>query len=378
MSSIADQIGHATRINVPEQWRAQSTWDGQEGQVTTGPIAPTENFDDLLKQFDYDPDKVEIVGKVNQWRKETPDGNFLVSYFFGVRAKESVLDLPALFATARRKPRARVKAAPKPISEVVALADFQIGKVGSRGGTPELIERLEGVKEKLHERFKRTKPERIFIAEVGDLFEGFESGGNPMFTNDLSLAEQMDAAATILYDFVELAHKYAPVDVAGVSSNHTAWRAGKMQLGRPGDDLGLLVHKNVQRVAQAKGLDATWHFPAMYDEHVTVDVRDTRIGVVHGSQYGPGGAPLWWAKQQHGGQSIGSADILLTGHFHVLNIQPSGRNPYTGRAKWWLQAPTSDNSSDWFRARAGEDSDPGVLVFSVTDDGFDLQSLAVL
>ena len=92
MSSIADQIGHATRINVPEQWRAQSTWDGQQGQVTTGPIAPTENFDDLLKKFDYDPDKFEIVGKVNQWRKETPDGNFLVSYFFGVRAKESVLD----------------------------------------------------------------------------------------------------------------------------------------------------------------------------------------------------------------------------------------------------------------------------------------------
>ena len=378
MSSIADQIGHATRINVPEQWRAQSTWDGQQGQVTTGPIAPTENFDDLLKKFDYDPDKFEIVGKVNQWRKETPDGNFLVSYFFGVRAKESVLDLPALFATARRKPRARVKAAPKPITEVAALADVQAGKVDRNGGTPELIERLEGVKEKLHERFKRTKPERIVIPDVGDLFEGFESGGNPMFTNDMSLAEQMDFAATVIYDFVELAHKYAPVDIVPVPSNHTAWRRSAQNLGRPSDDLGLHVHRNVQRVAAAAGLDATWHYPAPYDEHVTIDVRGTRLGVVHGNQYSPGGAPLWWAKQQHGGQAIGSADILLGGHYHNVNIQPTGRNPYTAKAKWFLQCPSLDGGSSWYTTRAGEDSDPGMLVFSVTDDGFDLQSLAVL
>ena len=378
MSSIADQIGHATRINVPEQWRAQSTWDGQQGQVTTGPIAPTENFDDLLKKFDYDPDKFEIVGKVNQWRKETPDGNFLVSYFFGVRAKESVLDLPALFATARRKPRARTKVAPKPHTEVAPIADLQAGKVGSRGGTPELIDRLEGVKERLNERFKRTKPERIVIPDVGDLFEGFESGGNPMFTNDMSLAEQMDFTATVVYDFVELAHKYAPVDIVPVPSNHTAWRNGKQNLGRPCDDLGLLVHRNVQRVAKAKGLDATWHYPADYDEHVTIDIRGTKLGVVHGNQFAPHGAPVWWGKQQHGGQSVGAADILMTGHYHHLLVTPTGRNPYTNRPKWWLQAPTLDNGSDWFRARAGEDSDPGMLVFSVTDDGFDLQSLAVL
>ena len=380
MSGIAEKIGMATRVDagVPQEWRNRSTWDGEQGEVVTGPTSPTEDFSELLKRFDYDPEKVEIVGKVNQWRKEMPDGKFLVSYFFGVRSRENVLDLPALFAAARKKPRVRTKAAPLPHTEVVALADFQIGKVGSRGGTPELIERLELVKQKLEARFKKNRPSRIFLAEVGDLFEGFESGGNPMFTNDLSLAEQMDTAAVILYDFVALACKYAPVDVAGVSSNHTGWRSGKQLLGRPGDDLGLLVHKNVQRVAQAAGLDATWHLPAMYDEHVTVDVRGTRVGVVHGSQYNPGGAPAWWAKQQHGGQAVGSADILLTGHFHVLNIQPTGRNPYTGRSKWWLQAPTSDNGSDWFRARAGEDSDPGMLVFSINDDGFDLQSLAVL
>jgi hypothetical protein len=59
-------------------------------------------------------------------------------------------------------------------------------------------------------------------------------------------------------------------------------------------------------------------------------------------------------------------------------IQPTGRSTRTGRAKWWLQAPTLDNGSDWFRNLAGDDSDPGLLVFDLTADGFELQSLAVL
>ena len=168
------------------------------------------------------------------------------------------------------------------------------------------------------------------------------------------------------------------MDVIAVPSNHTAWRNGKQNLGRPGDDLGLLCHRQVEKVAKAAGIDAQWHFPPMYDEAVTLDVRGTILGMVHGNQYGPGGGSKYWAAQQHGGQPIGAADILLTGHYHHLRIEPTGRNPHTGRSKWWLQAPTVDNGSDWFRNLAGDDSDPGLLVFDITDDGFDLQSLTVL
>ena len=382
MSGIAEQIGMATRVDagVPQEWRNRSTWDGEQGEVVTGPTSPTEDFSELLKRFDYDPEKVEIVGKVNQWRKEMPDGKFLVSYFFGVRSRENVLDLPALFAAARKKPRARTKVVPQPHTEVIGLSDLQIGGTGSRGGTPELLERLELVKQKLEARFKRTKPERIVVAEVGDLFEGFESGGNPMFTNDLSLAQQMDLAARVVYDFVELAHKYAPVDVVAVTSNHTQWRRGRNTLGGPADDLGLLVHRNVERVAKAAKLDATWHFPDEFDDSTILDVRGTILGVTHGHLYkGSAAAPLWWAKQQHGGQKIGSADILLAGHLHHLMVLPTGRNPVTGKPKVFLQCPSLDSgASDWFRAMSGDAGDPGLLVFSINDDGFDLQSLAVL
>ena len=301
-----------------------------------------------------------------------------MSYNFRHRPKSSSLNLPALYAAAKRKPRAAVNRETLDRTTIVVLADVQAGKVGSRGGTPELLDRLTDKRSRLETQLKAGKAAALVLAEAGDLFEGFESGGNPMFTNDLSLAEQMDLASTEVYEFVTLMARYGHVDIIAVPSNHTAWRNGKQQLGRPGDDLGLLCHRQVEKVAKAAGIGATWHFPPMYDEAVTLDVRGTVLGMVHGNQFSPGAAPNWWGKQTHGGQPIGAADVLVTGHYHHLSVIPTGRNPYTGRSKWWLQAPTVDNGSDWYRNKAGDDSDPGLLIFDITNDGFDLQSLTVL
>lgn len=365
--------------DVPAEWRARGevVVDGL-GQITTGPIEPVKVDTDLLKLWGYDPAEVEIVGAIGQWRKEQPDGTWRVSYRFSHRAKASNIDLPSLYAAAKRKPRAPITRTTADRTTVAVLADVQAGKVGSRGGTPELLDRLTEKRARLDAQLKAGKASHLVLAEAGDLFEGFESGGNPMFTNDLSLAQQMDLASTEVYEFVTLMAKYGHVDILAVPSNHTAWRNGKQQLGRPGDDLGLLCHRQVEKVARAAGIDATWHFPPIYDEAITLDVRGTVLGMVHGNQFTPGGGAKYWAGQQHGGQPIGAADILLSGHYHHLRIEPTGRNPYTGRSKWWLQAPTVDNGSDWYRNRAGDDSDPGLLVFDITEDGFDLTSLTVL
>jgi len=368
----------AAKGQVPAEWRARQVIRDGLTEIVTGPIRPVENDEALLRQFGYDPAEIEIVGTINQWRKEQADGTWLTSYYFKHRPAGDRLDLPALHAAARRKPRRQLAASSSDRVTVVVLSDVQAGKTGSRGGTPELIERLADKRAQLAVHLRKRKPSRTVLAEAGDLFEGFESGGNPMFTNDLSLAQQMDLAGTEIFEFVKLMHNFGRVDVMSVSSNHTAWRRGRQNLGRPSDDLGLHVHRQVAKVAEAAGLDAHWHFPAPYDESMTLDVDGTVLGLVHGNQYSPMAAPLWWAKQQHGGQPIGAADVLITGHYHSLTVIPTGRNPYTGRTKWWLQAPTVDNSSDWFRNLSGDDSDPGLLVFEIDEDGFSLQSLTVL
>ena len=364
--------------NLPAEWRArQVTIDGKT-EIVTGPIREVETHRELLTQFGYDPDEMEIAGTVNQWRKQLPSGEWVTSYFFKVTPKQPSLNLPALYATAKKKPRKPFQGTTQSRVTIVALSDVQAGKVGSRGGTPELVDRLQEKREKLAAHLNRVKPESTVLAECGDLFEGFESGGNPMFTNDLSLPQQLDLAGTELYSFIEVMQRHGHVHVGAITSNHTAWRRGKLNLGRQSDDLALYVHKQVQKICEAANIDATWTIPAEYDESIVIDILGTGLGIVHGNQYRPGGAIQWWTKQQHGGQPVARADILLTGHYHSLIVQPTGRNPHTGRTKWWLQAPTLDSGSDWFRNTAGEDSDPGLLVFDITEDGFDLQSLTVL
>lgn len=377
---LADAIG-GPPPEVPSQWRAQSEWDPKAGvgYITTGPTEPTEDFSQFITKFGYNPETTEISGGIGQWQKEQPDGSWLASYHFKIIPREKSLDLPSLYAASRRSAPKRIKTAHNPVGDVAVIADVQAGKVAARGGTPELLERLALVRVELAERWKRIKPERIFLPDVGDLVENFESGGNPMRTNDLSLPQQLDVAATEIFEFVRLASKYAPVDVATVPSNHGAWRRGKQVLGTPDDDWGIHVHRQVQKQAQLLGLDATWHYPASkFDESVLVEFYGNRIGIVHGNQFAPGGAAEWWSRQQHGGQATATADILLTGHYHCLRVNPDGHNPYTKRTKWWLQAPTLDGGSDWYRSKAGDDSDPGLLCFSVDANGLSLRSLDVL
>lgn len=389
--SLADAIGDPP---VPDTARENADLQyGPDGKPVGGEFSgiksegPLTDWSHIFAKFGLDPASFVIIDdtvRASVWQssKRTEDGDRdvidLYSYRARFKRKSDAVDLPALFAAAKGRKPAQLAVAENDRTMVVVLSDVQAGKVGSRGGTPELIERLARVRVDLEKRLRARRPSRIVIAEGGDLFENFNSGGDPAFNNDLSLAQQMDLAGTIVFEFVKLCVRFAPVDVMTVTSNHTAWRNGRQNLGRPGDDLGLLVHRQVEKLAQASGFRATWHYPAMYDESISLDVGGAVIGMVHGNQYSPGKAIDWWQRQQHGGQPVAEADILIGNHYHHLFLQPTGRSVRTGRPKWFLQAPTLDNGSDWYRNIAGDDSDPGLLTFDVTAAGFDLQSLTVL
>jgi hypothetical protein len=70
--------------------------------------------------------------------------------------------------------------------------------------------------------------------------------------------------------------------------------------------------------------------------------------------------------------------VLVFGHYHSFSASVAGRNPVSGRQRYCLGAPTLDNGSDWFRQTQGRDSDPGLMVFDITENGFDLSSLTIL
>lgn len=262
---------------------------------------------------------------------------------------------------------------------VVVIADSQIGKTGRRGGTPELLQRLAQARVKLEAEIIRRNPSRILYLDGGDGIEGFESGGNPMFTNDLSLPDQIDCYAKEIFTTLDLCHRYAPVEASGVCSNHAAWRHAKQTLGKPSDDWGIHVLKRMQSETEKLGMDIVYHYPDDYDESVCVDFMGTPIGLVHGNQFAPGKAIDWWQGQTFGDQAVTRADVLVTAHHHSFGAGVAGQNPHTKRERMWLGAPTIDSGSDWYRNIKGRDSLPGIMIFEIDEQtGFDLASLAIL
>lgn len=379
----APRTGNGTVPSITEQGDIRNTIEeSSDGSKTVTAVrdrpVTLEDAREWIRSTGDDPDDYVLSIRAIAYGEGLFSNRMAASPKYKKTSDTQTHDLPALYAVSARTPLPKLPAAPVEHATVVVFADPQIGKVGRRGGTPELISRMRDKRAKLAQLLSDRQPSQTALFDGGDGFEGFNSGGNPMFTNDLSLAQQMDCYGTELYEFLDVLQPYGHVDVAAVTSNHTAWRNGKQNLGRPADDLGLFVHKQVERVAAAANLDALWHIPLEYDESVAVDILGTSIGMVHGNQFGPGQAISWWEKQTFGAGAVALADVMLTAHYHTFGAGVAGRNPFTQKQRYWLGAPTLDNGSDWYRQTAGRDSDPGLLVFDITPDGFDLGSLIVL
>jgi len=295
----------------------------------------------------------------------------------GERSELSGVDLPTLYSEAS-KPVELESISPwsKPKkSLVVVWADVQVGKTGSRGGTPELIQRVSQKKDELLAYIYEQDCIDAYFLSVGDEVESFENTPQQAFTNDLSFPQQLDLELTFELDFIRtLAETHNAVTVSGVSSNHCRWRAGKNALGKPSDDYGLYLKKQLEKAMRLNpDFDhVSFEYPDDWDETTSVMVQDTKIGLAHGHQVNnPNQIGPWWQKQAFGKQATSDADILLTGHFHTF------RQEYFG-TRLWLQAPTLDNGSDWFRNLQGQDSNPGLLVFVIDEKGFVQRSLDIL
>ena len=92
-----------------------------------------------------------------------------------------------------------------------------------------------------------------------------------------------------------------------------------------------------------------------------MDVEGTgvRLGLFHGHELGssePANVRKFLSGQSLGRTPLGDADVWLSGHFHHFQARDFSQ-------RLWMQAPTIDPGSDFYRNRAGEDSLPGQLTF---------------
>lgn len=352
-------------------------WNGNAGFIRTEPLAerPT-TWDEFIEDAGLDPNEVEIVEpvQVRGWDSPVGEGNVVRMRYYRLTVQRRTIkrDIDDLVKAAKRSAKSRT-----PVSEtadqayMVALGDLQLGKMdgdGAEGTVQRFIAKTaEAVK-----RYKRiAKGAPVYLIHLGDCIEGFQSqGGANAWRTNLTTTEQVRLYRRLLLEQVKAFAAVAPsLVVAGVPGNHDE---AHRPLHTYGDSWAIDAVSAVRDALElAGGYDhVTLHAPARDELVLTLDVCGTIVGAAHGHQWRTGQATTWWAKQSHGRQPIGDADLLLSAHLHHLRIEQ------TGSDKTWMQVPALESGSQWWKHATGEWGQPGLVTALV--GGGSWSSLEVL
>jgi len=374
---LEDLVTPAPKISAPEGWNPSIVFDGEGGEATLPAVEGNNPLDieGFLRDAGINPDEIDIVGepRISRWQVARPfplEPAWHTAVRIRWRRKNSKLDLPLLYALAKKsKPVERKSVEPGKVL-VVLWSDLQVGKVDHRGGTEAMFARIAETQARLIQKVKEVKPERIIFGDVGDVIENFGNAADlhQLATNSMSLMQQIDVATSMAFDTLKQLVKFAPITYLSVGSNHCQFRVNKQKVGTPTDDWGIHIGRTLARLSKEVGLDITFHEPATHDESLAVDVFGDGfhvLGMVHGHQANrPEGIPDWWRKQAFGKQAVTASTVLVSGHFHHLRVQELGSTS-RGTSRFWVQAATLDNGSNWWRLNSGEDSQPGLVCFAL-------------
>lgn len=348
-------------------------WDGSSGWLRTEPLEERpKTWDEFIRDAELDPDEVEVVEpvQVRGWdmpkREYDDEGRPVTSlvrahyYRLTLQRRTLKADLDELVKAAKRSRKAAVPPPAESASSsfVLALGDLQLGKVdgdGVEGTVARFLETTDAAV-KRYRRIAKGAPVHLF--HLGDCIEGMVSqGGANAWRTCLTTTEQVRLYRRLLIEQVKAFAAVAPeLVVAGIPGNHDeAYRP----LQTYGDSWAIDAVAAVRDALELAGNyeHVTMLAPARDELTLTLDVCGTVIGLAHGHQWRPGQAVNWWAKQSHGRQSVGDADLLLSAHLHHLRVE------HTGSDKTWMQVPALESGSQWWKHRTGEWGQPGVVTF---------------
>jgi predicted phosphodiesterase len=207
---------------------------------------------------------------------------------------------------------------------------------------------------KRYNRIAKGSP--AYLYHLGDCIEGFVSqGGANTWRTTMTITEQVRLYRRLLLEQIKTFAAIAPkVVVVAIPGNHD-------EAGRPlhtysdswAIDAASAVHDALTLADRFEHV--TIHTPERDELTMTLDVCGTIVGAAHGHQWRAGQAVNWWAKQSHGRQPIGDADLLLSAHLHHLRVEE------TGSDKTWLQVPALESGSQWWKHKTGEWGQPGMV-----------------
>lgn len=366
--------------SIPAGFEPGIEYDSTGGVLKSVPRPAGDEPDhaELLAEFELDPAKWRITGlRRSKWQRW--DGEWLESFratFVPSSGSLYVDPQELLDIVAKWKPqstaRKPVKASVSPVAYVVVLADTQVGKIdgdGSEGIIKNVLHKTDLAVARLKELRKAGREiDTVYLPQLGDCIEGMNSqGGKHIWRTDLDLTAQIRVYRRLLLHMVKT---FAPladkVIVPCVPGNHDeAVRVGNSMATTYTDSFALDAASAVAD-ALADHPDfkhVSFVFPKYDTLSVTLDMAGTVVGLIHGHQC-RGKAVEWWKNMAHGQQDIGEATLLLSGHYHHLRIEQSGR-------KTWMQAPALDGGSQWFENSSGQAAPAGMLTLTVGQGRWD-------
>lgn len=384
LSKLGDESNYeAQKQNHPKGWEAGVEWDGSKGVITTGPLTTQpDNWKEILEIWGLPTDgSVTVIEPIQMraWDSQTKDGIQRMFYYrASVVSTKRQIDTQELINEIKNwRPKKRQEAPSGEFSYLVAYADTQIGKMdgdGSKGTIDRVLQKTEAAVQRLKElRRLNRKIGSIYLPQLGDCIEGFNSGGSARaWRNDLDLTQQIRVYRRLLLHIVK---EFAPlaerVVVPCVPGNHDeAVRFANQMATSYTDSFALDAAAAVKEALEiSSDYDhVSFVFPKYDTLTVTLDVSGCVVGFAHGHQT-RGKTADWWAKQAHGKEVIGDATLLLTGHYHHLKIEQTG-------VKTWIQMPALDGGSQWFTERTGLTAPSGLVSMVIGDGQF--RDLAIL
>lgn len=366
--------GSDSRLSkTPENWQPRMDVDMEKGGYLVSLPRKEGNSADaneILGDFDLNPDDWKVTGiRKSKW--QTYNGEWLEAYRVSVVPSDYIeaqdFDLEKLFDEMRKwRPAKNVGKTSGEGAFVVAPSDQQIGKKANGEGTPESIGRIltltEGAVNRIEELRKMGRGLGTgAMTLLGDHVEGNVSQAGRLQSpaaSDLGQTEQVRVARRLtLAQVKSLAPLFDEFIIAVVNGNHD--EVTRQVVADPSDGWNVEITAQIEDIcAENPALQhIKFRYPQKDHQTLTVDIAGTLVGLFHGHQSGRD-VTKYLSGQAAGQTALGGADMWLSGHFHHFKVMDIG-------PRLWIQAPTTDPGSSWFRDRAGLESNPGLLTLVV-------------
>lgn len=381
MSELVDKLagvspsGSDRKDQAPtEAWRPRLELDASGGFAVSTPRKGVNGVDaaDVLKEFDLDPEQWTVTS-LRRSRWQTFNGEWLEAARVSLAPTHQIHaanteDLEKLIAEVTKwRPGKAIKKSHGDLAAVFNVGDTQWGKDAGDGTEGTILRFMNGVQlsvDRFHELVKAGRDiGTVALPQLGDCIEGSTSqNGKVLGRSDLGVTSQVRLGRRMLMAQVKA---FAPlVDtliVPTVPGNHD--EPHRIVITDPTDSWQIEVVSAVQDAcAENPELQhVQFRYPERDHGTLAVHLAGTLVGFAHGHQARD--LVKWWQGQATGRTAVGSADVLITAHFHHFKANQVG-------PRLWIQVPAMDGGSPWFRDRYGLES-PAGMVSLVVGAGYD-------